>query len=157
VPPGGSGHVMRSKFDDIRLPVPKIAVPKAIPPREGMPLGDLYKGITVKSAQFAATKSEPLMKELSGDQREFAGRLSLSFACLAVCFAAAPLGARAQRSGRSYTFAIGFAIIGIYYVLQMLCDVKALLPLWAAVTLAWAPNLALCAAGMVFLWRVDRV
>ena len=68
-----------------------------------------------------------------------------------------PLGARAQRSGRSYTFAMGFAIILSYYVLQMLMEPKALYSLGVVLVRAWIPNLALSIAGIIFLWRVDRV
>jgi lipopolysaccharide export LptBFGC system permease protein LptF len=103
------------------------------------------------------TKSEPLKLELRKEQGEFAERLTMPFACLAVCFAAAPLGARALRSGRSYTFAVGFLLVLLYYVLQMLVTPNALLPLSVAVLLAWIPNALFFIAGCVLVWRVDRV
>jgi lipopolysaccharide export LptBFGC system permease protein LptF len=125
--------------------------------RRGLTIRELYANQRELTAAVERTSSEPLKLALLKLRRELADRLSLPFACLAVTFAAAPLGARAKRSGRSYTFAMGFIIILVYYVLQMLVMPKSLYPLWWGIVRAWTPNLVLCAVGALFLWRVDRV
>ena len=100
------------------------------------------------AGQIAQTPSEPGKLELFKVRRDIADRLSLPFACLAVSLAAAPLGARARRAGRSYTFAVGFSVLLIYYVLQMLVEGHSLHPLWLTILRMWVPNLLLCGAGL---------
>jgi lipopolysaccharide export system permease protein len=157
VPSGKSGQVIRTNLDSIRLPIPKIATAQSNTSRQQFTLSGLYASISAKWQQVIETKSEPLKLELRKEQGEFADRLTMPFACLAVCFAAAPLGARAKRSGRSYTFAVGFLLVLVYYVLQMIVTPNALLPLWVALLLAWIPNILFFIAGCVLVWRVDRV
>jgi lipopolysaccharide export LptBFGC system permease protein LptF len=108
-------------------------------------------------AKYQETKSEPVMADLYKDREEIGSRLSLPFACLAVAFAAAPLGARTRRAGRSFLFLAGALVVGGYYLLQMLLTPRALLPLPEVVLIAWIPNMILCAIGMLLTWRVDRV
>jgi lipopolysaccharide export LptBFGC system permease protein LptF len=77
--------------------------------------------------------------------------------CLAVSIVAAPVGARAQRSGRSYTFASGVLIIAGYFVLRSLVKDIYMPNNALAILVAQIPNLVLMAAGAVFIWRVDRI
>ena len=134
-------------------PIPSLNVPKT---RQGMTVRELYERQQRLEQQYQQTPSQLTRGNMQKDRQEVAERLSLPFACLAVSLVAAPLGARAKRSGRSYTFAIGLAIVMIYYVLKLLLEPRSLHALSTVVLRAWGPNLALCGAGLWFVWRVDR-
>lgn len=88
---------------------------------------------------------------------EISDRITLPLACLAVSLAAAPLAVRAPRSGRSYSFAIGIALLGGYYLLRILLEAKSVHPLEDYIIRGLAPNIVLCIVGLWALWRVDRV
>ncbi|MCC6794664.1 MAG: LptF/LptG family permease [Candidatus Hydrogenedentes bacterium] len=88
---------------------------------------------------------------------EISDRITLPLACLAVSLAAAPLAVRAPRSGRSYSFAIGIALLGGYYLLRILLEAKSVHPLEDYIVRGLVPNIALCLVGLWALWRVDRV
>ena len=77
--------------------------------------------------------------------------------CLAVTIVAAPIGARAKRSGRSYTFAAGVLIILFYFIVARLAAPTTLPSLSEMILRAQAPNIALVLLGSFFVWRVDRV
>jgi lipopolysaccharide export LptBFGC system permease protein LptF len=110
------------------------------------------------AAQEALAPTLASQVALAKVQLEIAERLSFPLMCLAVSFVGAPLGARTRRSGRSYTFASGFAIVAVYFILR-----KAVEPLTFAaglggtIALCQLPNLLLCAVGAALLWRVDRI
>ena len=88
---------------------------------------------------------------------EISDRITLPLACLAVSLAAAPLAVRAPRSGRSYSFAIGIALLGGYYLLRILLEAKSVHPLEDYIIRGLVPNVVLCLVGLWALWRVDRV
>ena len=88
---------------------------------------------------------------------EISDRITLPLACLAVSLAAAPLAVRAPRSGRSYSFAIGIALLGGYYLLRILLEAKSEHPLEDYIVRGLVPNIVLCVVGLWALWRVDRV
>ena len=158
VPAGKGKRVTRLSFDrPFRVSVPEITVEEPPRNRRSMTIAELYGMQLEEAKRLAETYSESDERELRKKRDEIAERLSLPFACLAVSLAAAPLGARAKRSGRSYTFAVGFSIILMYYVLRMLCDTNSLCSMAEAIARAWAPNLAIGFMGLVFIWRVDRV
>lgn len=157
IPAGESGQVRRLYAEGFRLPVPSIKTDAPPLNRRELTLTRLLGEHAELSGEVERTQSEPLKDELRKQRHEIADRVSLPFACLAVCFAAAPLGARAKRSGRSYTFAVGFGILLLYYVLQMLTTSQALVSLQSEILRAWVPNAVFCGAGIVLLWRVDRV
>lgn len=140
-----------------RLPLPPLPTYRPPANRREQNLGQLLGREKEMTRQAAETGSEPVIRDLRKLRREMAERTAFPFACLAVCFVAAPLGARAQRSGRSYTFAVGFSVILTYYVLQALTDPEMLLPLGAVFALTWVPNLLFLLAGVVLVWKVDRV
>ncbi|MCX5770140.1 MAG: LptF/LptG family permease [Candidatus Hydrogenedentes bacterium] len=154
---GEGNDIMPLRADTTSLPIPQIKTRIPDSGRNAMNLRQLLSNETTLAGQIAQTPSEPAKLELLKVRRDIADRLSLPFACLAVSLAAAPLGARAKRSGRSYTFAVGFSVLLIYYVLQMLVEGHSLQPLWLTVLRLWVPNLLFCLAGLFFLWRVDRV
>jgi lipopolysaccharide export LptBFGC system permease protein LptF len=101
------------------------------------------------------------IKALSKIRRDIGERLSFPLMCLAVSIVAAPLGARAQRSGRSFTFASGVAIVAIYFVLRTtLKDALPSIPapsLPLVILVTQIPNLILVSVGLLLTWRVDRL
>ena len=157
IPAGESGNVIHLASPSTTIPVPRPEAMRVQGERQALTIRQLYAGQCEQEKEAVRTKSQPVIRDLLKTRREIAERLSLPFACLAVSLAAAPLGARAKRSGRSYTFAVGFAIILTYYVLHVLVEPKSLNPLSVTILRYWIPNLVLGAAGVVFLWRVDRV
>jgi lipopolysaccharide export LptBFGC system permease protein LptF len=103
--------------------------------------------------------SENNRKELSKIRRDLGERFSLPFAAFAVAMAGAPIGARARRAGRSFTFAAGFSIVLIYYVLMIVVEPSpsSLVSIPEAILRAWIPNFALIGLGLILMVKVDRV
>jgi lipopolysaccharide export LptBFGC system permease protein LptF len=108
-------------------------------------------------ARHAASPSRQNAENLRLTRAEIGERASLPLACLAVSIVAAPFAVRARRAGRSYSFAIGFLIIGAYYMIRLFVEPGDVRPLAECVFRAMTPNLVLAAVGIVALWRVDRV
>ncbi|NIA15562.1 MAG: LptF/LptG family permease [Nitrospiraceae bacterium] len=151
------GRLSMLELDTNRLLLPAISTMRPPPNRRELTLAQLVAEEKMLARQAAETGSEPVKNNLRKLRREIAERVAMPIACLAVCFVAAPLGARAKRSGRSYTFAVGFSVVLGYYLLQMTTDVNTLLPLGAVMALTWMPNLVFLVAGGILVWRVDRV
>lgn len=143
-------------FDGLTMALPEIRLKPQPETRHGMTLAQLLAREKRLEKEYRRTRSALLKREVMREREEIADRVSLPFACLAVSFVAAPLGARARRSGRSYTFAIGFTIVLVYYVLKLLMEPRSLHSLSTIVLRTWTPNLLLCAVGVIFVWRVDR-
>jgi len=157
IPPNKGDEVSRFTIDSMDLAIPTIAPPKRTQSRKQLNIEQLYAKERRIKAEYTTTQSKPAEAELFYLRREIAERFSIPFACLAVTLAAAPLGARVKRSGRSYTFGIGFFVIAIYYVLDMLAAPTALYSLNAIILRSWIPNLTLISVGLVLLWKVDRI
>jgi lipopolysaccharide export system permease protein len=157
IPPGESGYVTMLSAPTAWLGVPQMPTDRPPRTRRECSLDELMAKEGALKDTFETTQSESSRTELSNYRIEIAGRLSLPFACLAVTLAAAPLGARARRAGRPYTFAVGFAIILVYYVLTVMTEPKSLSPLWLMISISWIPNVALGLAGIGLIWKVDRV
>ncbi len=147
----------RVPFDTLTKPVPQLDSLEKSGARQGLTLRQLLGEEQEAAALFKETKSIPVAVELRKLRIEISERLSFPLMCLAVAFVAAPIGARTKRAGRSYTFAAGFLIVGVYFVLRKTLEPPGLPPLWAAVALGQLPNLLLCAAGSVLVLRVDRI
>lgn len=140
------------------LLTPPETAPESLMKRSRMGLSlaglfDLERGLTHE----AETGADAKKAKLRSVREDIATRFSLPLAALAVTLVSAPLAVRGRRSGRSYSFAIGFTIILVYYVIFMQVPPQSLSPLAEVVARAQAPNLLLGAAGLCFLWRVDRV
>ncbi|MCX5758328.1 MAG: LptF/LptG family permease [Candidatus Hydrogenedentes bacterium] len=157
IPPGESGYVPRLKTDSMRLVLPAILPKKPPATSHDQSLGQLWANERDLRADVEQNPTELRKEDLQGLRREIADRLSMPFACFAVTLAAAPLGARARRSGRSYAFAVGTVLILVYYVLQMGGVPKGLVSLEMGILRGWLPNFALIGIGIAALWRVDRV
>lgn len=157
-----NGHLIqpgnaRSIFEVLEMDLPALAQQKVRSEREGRTLRQLFAMETELERAANESGSDREKAALLKERREIGIRFALPLACLAVAFAAAPLGARAKRGGRSYTFAMGFGLILLFYILQVLCEPPMLLGLWATVSLALVPNLVLVALGFFLLQRVDRI
>lgn len=174
--PQEGGRSMRVRLTDhvLEAPPPKT---KELPSElRMMSLAQLLKQDKLLSDEVRATATIPEIRSMYlREQRLPAGvsirtlgmlgkvrdeirqRLSLPLACLAVSLAAAPLAVRGGRGGRSFSFAIGFAICLIYYTLLMTVKTPMLVRLSEAILLGAIPNLVVGLAGCWFLWRVDRV
>lgn len=157
-----NGHLMapkdlRQSFETARLTIPKPSPSKARGMRRARDLAGLLASARRLEDKYRETRSQKAKQALKKERREIGERVSMPFACLAVAFLGAPLAARARRAGRSYTFAVGFTIILVYYVLQMLMEPSSLHSQGDIILRAWTPNLVLLLTGAALLWRVDRV
>lgn len=148
---------LRLSFESQRLTIPKPSPSKARGMRRAQDLAGLLARSKQLRAEYRETHSQAAKQALKKERREIGERVSMPFACLAVAFLGAPLAARARRAGRSYTFAVGFTIILVYYVLQMLMEPSSLHSQGDIILRAWTPNLVLLLTGAALLWRVDRV
>lgn len=151
----GEGPLIRSEVFRLGAPMPSAG--KVRGSREALNLAELFESERNLTSEYEATHSEFAKSELWKDRREIGDRLSLPFAALAVAIVGAPLGARARRAGRSYTFAAGFGIILVYYVLKVVMDQNGLRTMSTVLVNTSIPNAALILAGLALLWRVDRV
>lgn len=143
--------------DTTTLTLPSLGTLSLGGEREGWTLRRMLKEESELEREADRTENVHTMIDLAKLRREIGERLSFPLMCLAVSIVAAPIGARARRSGRSFTFASGVAIIAAYFVLRTLLKDVYLPTLGTAILVAQIPNLVLIATGLVFLWRVDRV
>lgn len=157
IPPGESGYIPRLKTDSMRLVLPEILPRKPPATPRDLSLDQLWASERNLRAEIERNPTELRKEDLQRLRREIVDRLSMPFACLAVTLAAAPLGARASRSGRSYAFAVGALLTLLYYVLQMGGASAGLGSLKIGIFWGWLPNFTLFGIGTVALWRVDRV
>lgn len=157
IPAGDSDRVTPLTSDLLRLPVPAVSTHRSAPSRREMSLAQLYGENAQMTQELEETYSLPLAKDLRKLRREIAERICLPFACLAVSLMAAPLGARAKRSGRSYTFAVGFCLMVVYYVFHLWTEIKSVQSLPLVIGVACLPNLLFMAVGLGLVWKVDRV
>ncbi len=151
------GVLPHTTFRTMRLPIPDPPIRSDVIGRQGMDLRQLFAEERKATKTLHETSNKMVELELYKLRTHMAHRFSLPLMCLAVAFLAAPIGARASRSGRSFTFAGGFAIIVAYYVIRALAAPHHLPGLGEAVLLAQVPNAVLMALGGVLIWRVDRV
>lgn len=140
-----------------RLTVPAPSEAKIRGARNSLSLTGLIARAREVEAEYRATHSQAAKQSLKKARREIGERVSLPFACLAVAFLGAPLGVRAKRSGRSYTFAAGFSIALVYYVLKIVMEPNSLHSQADIIVRAWVPNIVLLLSGIVLVWKVDRV
>jgi LPS export ABC transporter permease LptF len=157
VPPSEGDNVTCATFEKLSILLPQFKAREMPRTWQAMTVGELCGRQQELEAEYQASQSELKKADLKNERQEIAERVSLPFACLAVSFVAAPLGARAKRSGRSYTFAAGFIIILSYYTINLMMKSDSLFTLPTFLLRAWTPNIALCLAGLFFVWRVDRV
>jgi lipopolysaccharide export system permease protein len=94
-------------------------------------------------------------RRLNDLRNEYGERLSLPFACIVLTLIAAPLGAKALRSGRSYGVSVACLIILCYYALMLAGQTWVELTTVTPVLANWLPNLAVGGVGLWLLKRAD--
>jgi lipopolysaccharide export LptBFGC system permease protein LptF len=144
-------------FERMLKTVPGLPARDAERERKGIPLVELLAEEKAITAEYESTKNQVIKQTLVRYRIEVANRIGFPLMCLAVTVVAAPLGARTQRTGRSYLFAYGLGVIVVYFVLRDLAISDSLKPLWETILRGQAANLLLLLAGSVLIWRVDRV
>ena len=157
IPAAAGKTVSPVTFEGLVMPLPALNLGQREKRREEMTFRELYLWQKQTGQAYRQAPSILTARSLRRARQEAAERLSLPFACLAVSIVAAPLGARARRAGRSYTFAVGFGIVLVYYVLRLVVQPSGLQELSTVIIRTWIPNAVLCVAGLIFLWRVDRI
>lgn len=155
--PSVDGRLGLSPFARWEVQVPRVDARDLDGGSLALSLGALFHLEQRLSEELRTAESVGLRSRLASVRQDISERVSLPFACFAVAFVAAPLGVRARRSGRSYTFAVGFVVVLAYYLLHVLAQPRSLSPLAEVVARGQAANVVLLAAGAFFLWRVDRV
>jgi len=166
-----SGHYVRPLSGDrmsrgdargIRLEIPSLTHGRARSGHDGHTARALYQlqkqaaeELEKREADQVGTLQAAAM--LRSYRMALGERLAFPLMCLAVSIAAAPIGVRTLRSGRSFTFASALIIVGAYFILRKQVQPPLGVELWQAILLAQVPNLVLCLLGAVLLWRVDRV
>jgi lipopolysaccharide export LptBFGC system permease protein LptF len=153
----GEGGVMHASSPEMKLPIPQLEPREPEGDRQSFTLRQLLAREQELAASFAVNQDIPTYRTLLRDRAEIVNRLAFPLMCLTVSLVAAPAAARVQRGGRSYVFAIGFVVILTYFVLRSMTAVQVLLPLPAMIAIGQIPNIVLAAAGLVLLWRVDRI
>ncbi len=157
MPPNGAIALL----EEYTLTLP---IPSPVPPRGARQASSVRE--LVKSEKALTEAYESIRKQsdptdareaLRKERQELAERVSMPFAVIAVTLVGAPLGARAKRSGRSFSFALGFAIILVYYTVQIVMEPPTARSLETHILNAWIPNALLMLGGFALIWRVDRV
>ena len=146
------GNASRGTGTAVSLAVPRITEKEPPSLRRTLTLAGLLR-------EEAAQRSEPTMskRELRRLRWEISERFSFPLACFAVSLVAAPLAVRSPSSGRSHSFAIGFVILFVYYLLRDVLEPNSLKSMAEMGVRSAAPNVLLGAVGIWALWRVDRV
>jgi LPS export ABC transporter permease LptF/LPS export ABC transporter permease LptG len=88
---------------------------------------------------------------------EFHRRFALPTACLVLALVGIPLGLSAKKGGKSTGFVLTIALVFLYYLISlagMSMARQGKLPVGPAV---WMGNIVFLVAGVLFLWRVDRM
>jgi len=169
------GNPMHTRITDLVLSPPSPQARKRAPEKRMLSLRELLEqdrafeqrilasgGLKRMDSLYGIPSSFPEgvsirdWNELRGIRSEIRERISLPLACFAVSLIAAPLAARSRTGGRSYSFAIGFAVILGYYLLLIVSQAPGLPSLYEAIFRGAIPNLAMSLAGVWAIWRVDR-
>jgi lipopolysaccharide export LptBFGC system permease protein LptF len=147
----------RGEEDPFMRRLPVLQARTAPNERRLMSIGSLIKHEQEAAVRYKDSPVETNKEELRKTRAEIGGRLMSPLMCLAVALVGAPLGARARRGGRSYSFAIGVGICLVYYLLAVTLEPRALRGLDTVLLNHGLPSLVLGLVGLVFLWRVDRI
>lgn len=155
VQPMPNNQLVIAQFPRNDLPLPEMARKRAPGRLMLLNLRELWAN-QARLEKLPALSNDQ-KKELRESRLEIGKRLSFPLACLAVTLVAAPLAARAPRGGRSYSFAVGFGIVLVFYVLFFALEPRSVKPMGEMLARSLAPNAVLILAGLGLLWRVDRV
>ena len=159
VQPMEDGSPMRSSFGEFTLSLPELAAGATADTNTGQTLQGLYVRQLETEANYRAEPNDRDALNLIAQRMEIGGRLAFPLMCLAVSIVAAPIGIRARRAGRSYSFIAGVVIVASYFILRKLAEslIVPIPALGVMIAITQIPNIVLCVAGLVLLRRVDRV
>jgi LPS export ABC transporter permease LptF/LPS export ABC transporter permease LptG len=132
---------------DIPIQLPATSAPKA----EVTPAAELPTSSILEESK----KADPQRRRLY--EIEFHRRFALPTACLVLALVGIPLGLSSKKGGKSTGFVLTIALVFLYYLISlagMSMARQGKLPVAPAV---WLGNIIFFVAGVVFLWRVDRV
>jgi lipopolysaccharide export system permease protein len=143
------GELVSTKFDTLRVTVPRSPQDFTIPPKQPQDMS--LRELAGEAARYRAN---------GGDAGPFVGELNtkVATALSAVAFVvlAIPLSLRPHRSGPSMGFGMSILILVAYYLIaipaQLASDGHVLSPVLAA----WLPDAVVGAAGAVLLFRAAR-
>lgn len=150
-------ELMVSVFPEFRVPWPKSVPGKMSQQRRTLSLSECLAAEQDLARRYEDQPTVKLEGDLLKMRIEISERFSLPLLCFTVSFLAAPLAARSRHGGRSYSFAIGVAILLVYFPMSIVLEPQSLYGLDMVVLRGMIPNLVLLAAGCVALWRVDRI
>jgi len=150
-------ELLLSVFPEFRIPWPQSEPGRMSKQLRTLSLAECFEAERDLVARYEAQRTDRLKSELRSMRREISERFSLPLMSFVVSFLAAPLAVRARHGGRSYSFAIGFVILLVYFPLGILLEPQSLRGLDVFIVRGMAPNLVLLLAGCVALWRVDRI
>ena len=155
--PQEDGSAMLQIITDTTLRLPPLHEKKVQSRRRTYTLGELLDHEKREATKHAGRPLASGNRELQRTRWEISERFSLPLACLVVSLLAAPLAVRGSRSGRSYSFAIGFTIFLVYQVMWLQLEPDSLVSLTNCIVRGLVPNVLLAGAGIWALWRVDSV
>lgn len=147
----------KAAFATLKKPVPVPDFRKRDRNREQMGMRELLATEREYAQRYAETGSLPVMAELAKYRFELAQRTAFPLMCLAVALVAAPIGVRAQRNGRSYTFAAGAGVILLYFVVARVAVPMSLVSMGEMLVRAHTANAVLIGTAIAMVWRVDRI
>lgn len=163
--PTNRDFVSRNIVDNYPLSLPSPETIKAPSLRRTLHLSELFDKEQVLLKEYEQSIAEDMPAEEQTHRKtellrmrlEIAERITLPLAALAVSFVAAPLAVRSQRGGRSYSFAIGFVVVLVFYLMRSMLEAGSLKPMSEVMFRALLPIIVFCCIGMWATWRVDRV
>ncbi|MBX7257397.1 MAG: LptF/LptG family permease [Candidatus Hydrogenedentes bacterium] len=155
--PQGNDSVTSMPFTNLSVSLPSKSLRPPPSLRKSMALRELWEREAQARKQYEVSKSKSTQDDLRKVRTEICERFSLPLACLAVSVIAAPFAVRAPRAGRSHGFAVGFIILLVYYALRMVLEPSTVKPFAEMLLRALTPNIVLGLAGVIAIWRVDRV
>ena len=83
-------------------------------------------------------------------------KLTIPLACLLFALIGLPLGIRAHRSVRSRGFAIGLAVVLIYYLLRLSGEALVETGRLSPIIGSWAPSVIFAVTGLLLFYKAKR-
>jgi len=127
-----------------------------------LPASNTSKNEIVPPAEVPTDQLLPTAKTLDKQharlyQIEFHRRFALPTACLVLALVGIPLGLSAKKGGKSTGFVLTIVLVFLYYLISltgMSFARQGKLPVGPAM---WLGNVLFFVAGLILLWRVDRM